>query len=68
VLDEERVHRDPEALVDALAERRLGLLRALGPDDAETVRDPMDVGVDRDRGDTVPEDKDAVRGLRADPR
>jgi len=67
VLDEQRVHRDPEARVDPLAERRLRLLGRPGPDDAEPVRDPVDVRVDRDRRDPVAEDEHAVRGLRPDP-
>ena len=66
MLDEERIDGDPEARVHALAERGFGLLGSTGPNDAETVRDAMHVGVDRDGRDPVPEDEDAVRGLGAD--
>ena len=68
MLDEERVHRDPVAGVDPLPKRRLGLIGRTGPDDAEAVGDPVDVGVDRDRRDPIPEDQHAVRGLRSDAR
>jgi hypothetical protein len=66
VLDEQRVHGDPEALVHPLPERRLGLLGSPGPNDAEPVRDAMHVRIDRYRGDPVAEDEHAVRGLRPD--
>lgn len=66
MLDQERVQRDPVPLVDRRREGSLRLLRALRTDDPEPVRDPVDVGVDRDGGDPVPEDEDAVRGLGAD--
>jgi hypothetical protein len=66
VLDEERIDRDPVARIDRLAESRFGLFGSPGPDDAETVRDAVHVGVDRDRRDPVAEDEDAVRGLGAD--
>jgi len=68
VLDQERIDGDPEARVDPLTKRlfrRLGRLRA---DDAEPVRDPMDVRIDRDRRDPVAEDQHAVRRLRTDAR
>lgn len=67
MLDEERVDRDPVLARQDLAQAELRLLGAPGPDDAETVRDPVDVRVDRDRGDVVAEDQHAVRGLWADP-
>ncbi len=65
MLDEQGIERDPVPLVDHRAEPRLGLLGGPGPDDPEPVRDAVDVGVDRDRGDPVAEDEHAVRGLRA---
>lgn len=67
MLDEERVDRDPVLRVDRARERPLGLLGGPGPDDAEPVRDPVDVRVDRDRGDPVPEHEHAVRRLGPDP-
>jgi hypothetical protein len=67
VLDEERIERNPIPLVHAFPQLLFGLLWRSGVHDAEPVRDPMDVGVDRDRGDPVAEDEDAVRGLRSDP-
>ena len=66
MLDQERVHRDPEAGVDPCPQARLGLLRGPALDDAEPVGDPVDVGVDRDRRDPVAEHQHAVRGLRPD--
>jgi hypothetical protein len=66
VLDEQRVERYPVAPVDDPGELGLGLLGALRSDDPEPVGDPVHVGVDRDRGDAVAEDEDAVRRLRAD--
>ncbi len=67
MLYEERVERDPPRGVDARAERRLRLLRGARSHNPEAVRDAVDVGVDRHRGDAVAEDEDAVRGLRSDP-
>jgi hypothetical protein len=66
VLHEEGVERDPVRGVDHSGERALGLLGGPGSDDAEAVRDAMDVRVDRDRGDPVPEHEDAVGGLGTD--
>jgi len=66
VLDEQGVDGDPVLRVDLRREVPLGLLGRPGPNDPEPVRDPVDVGVDRDRRYPVPEDEDAVRGLRAD--
>lgn len=66
MLDEERVERDPVPSVEDRAEPFLGLGRGPGAQDAEPVRDAVDVGVDRDRGDRVAEDEHAVRRLRAD--
>jgi hypothetical protein len=66
VLDQERVHGDPVPSVDRLPQRRLGLLRRARADDPQSVRDPVDVGVDGDRRDPVTEDENAVRGLRPD--
>ncbi len=66
MLDEQRVQRDPVPNVDRLPQGRLGLLGALRPHDPEAVRDPVDVRVDGDRGDPVPEDEHAVRRLRSD--
>ena len=66
MLDEQRIEGDPVLPGDDLPESLLGLLGGPGSDDAEPVRDPMDVGVDGDRGDPVTEDENAVRGLRAD--
>ncbi len=66
MLDEQRVHRDPEARVHAFPEGRLGLLGSAGPHDAEPVRDAMHVSVHRYRRDAVPEDQNAVGGLRSD--
>jgi hypothetical protein len=68
VLDEQRVQRDPVLLRHHPGERLLGLFGGPGVHDAEPVRDPVDVGVDGDRGDAVAEDEDAVRRLRSDPR
>ena len=68
MLDEERVERDPEPLGEDLLQASLGLGRRSGTDHAETVRDPVDVGVDGYRGDRVAEDQHAVRGLRPDAR
>ena len=67
MLDEEGVHGDPEPWVDPVPEGGLRLFGRPGPHDPEPVRDPMDVGVDRDRRDPVAKDEDAVRGLRTDP-
>ena len=67
MLYEERVQRNPELPVHELSEGGLGLLGGPGADDAEAIRDPMHVRVDRDRGDPVAEDEHAVRGLRPDP-
>jgi hypothetical protein len=66
VLNEQRVHGDPEALVHPFPEGRLGLFGSAGPHDAESVRDAMYVSIDRDRRDAVPEDQNAVGGLRSD--
>jgi hypothetical protein len=67
VLHEQRVERDPVRLGHDALERRFGLLGRRRPDHAEPVRDPMHMGVDRDRRSAVPEDEHAVRGLRAHP-
>jgi hypothetical protein len=67
VLHEERVEGDPVRRVDRRAQGGLGLLGGPRPYDAEAVCDPVDVGVDRDRGDAVAEDEHAVRRLRPDP-
>ena len=64
MLDEQRVERDPVPLGHALPQRHLRLLGGPGAHDPEPVRDPMAVRVHRDRGDPVPEDQHAVRGLR----
>jgi len=64
VLYEQRIDRDPVPAVDRPGERPLGLLGRAGAHDAQPVRDPVDVGVDRDRRDPVPEDEHAVRRLR----
>jgi hypothetical protein len=66
VLDEERVDRDPVLPVDRPGEGPLGLLRSPRPHDPESVRDAVDMGVDRDGRDAVPEHEDAVRCLRTD--
>ncbi len=66
MLHEQRVQRDPVLAGDDLRERDLGLLGRPGADDAETVRDPVHVRVDRDRRDPVAEDQHAVRRLRPD--
>ena len=66
MLDEQGVDGDPVPRVDPFSQRSLGLFGRPGPHDAEPVRDPMDVGVHRDRRDPVAEDEDAVRGLRPD--
>jgi len=67
VLNEQGIQRDPESFRDRPAEGLLGFFGSTGTYDSETVRDPMDMGVDRDRGDSVAEDENAVRGLRTDP-
>ena len=67
MLDQERVDRNPVALGDPFAQGLFRLFGRAGPDHTESVRDPMDVRVDGDRGDPVPEDEHAVRGLGADP-
>ena len=67
MLDEERVHGDPVLPGEHLAQALLRLLRRPSADDAEPVRDPVDVGVDRDRRLSVAEDQHAVRGLGSDP-
>ena len=66
VLDEQGVERDPVASIEDALERRFGLLGGLRADGPEPVRDPVDVRVDRDRGDPVAEDEHAVRGLGPD--
>ncbi len=66
MLDQERVQRNPVDPGQRPAQLRLGRLGRGGPDGAETVRDPVDMGVDGDPGEAEPEDQDAVRGLRAD--
>ena len=68
MLDEQRVERDPVPRVDDRPELRLRLARRPGRRHSEPVRDPVDVRVDRDRGDVVAEDEDAVGRLRPDPR
>lgn len=68
MLDEERVERQPVPLGEPAAQRRLGRLGRIGPHDPEAVREPVDVGVDRDPRDPVAEDQHAVRRLRADAR
>jgi len=67
VLDEQWVERDPVPRVDRPGELALGLLGSSGPHDAESVRDPVDVRVDRDRGYPVPEHEHAVRRFGTDP-
>jgi hypothetical protein len=67
VLDEERVERDPVPFGDDLPQLCLRLYGGPRPHDPEPVRDAVDVGVHRDRGDRVAEDEDAVRGLGSDP-
>ena len=68
MLHEERIERDPVARVDRLAQSGLCFLGRPRPDDAESIRDAMDVGVDGDAGDPVAEHKNAVGGLRPDAR
>ena len=68
MLHEQRVKGYPVRRVDHLPERGFGLLGGPRPDHAEPVRDPVHVGVDRDRRDAVPEHEHAVRGLRPDAR
>jgi hypothetical protein len=68
VLYEERVERYPVRLRENAAEGLLGLLGRFRSNDAETVRDPVDMRVDGDRGQSVPEDEHAIRRFRADPR
>jgi hypothetical protein len=67
VLHEQGVERDPVALGEPGPQPFLGLLRRAGPNDSQPVRDPVDVGIDRDGRDSVAEDEDAIRGLRTDP-
>jgi len=67
VLDQERVERDPVARVDRRTQLSLGFLGRARPDYPEPVRDPMNVRVDRDGGNAVPEHEDAVRRLGTDP-
>jgi hypothetical protein len=66
VLHQERIERDPVLPVDDLAQPGFRFLGRLSTDDAEPVRDPVDVRVDRDGGDPVAKDEHAVRGLRPD--
>ena len=66
MLYEERVEGDPVPAINNLAQALLGLLGCPGAHDPETVRDAVDVRVDGDRRDAVPEHEDAVRGLRPD--
>jgi hypothetical protein len=68
VLHQEGVERDPVPLGYDLSKPFLRLLRGPGAHDAEPVRDPVDVGVDRDCRDPVAEHQDAVRRLRSDVR
>jgi hypothetical protein len=65
VLDEQRVEGDPVSLRYRIAERGLRLLGRPCPHHAQTVGDAVHVGIDGDRRDTVAEDQDAVRRLRA---
>jgi hypothetical protein len=66
VLDEQGIERDPVLRVDGAGEFALRLLGGTRPHDAEAVRDPVDVGVDRDRRDPVSEHEHAVRRLGTD--
>jgi hypothetical protein len=66
VLNQERVERDPVVGVDGPGEGLFGLFWGPGANDAQAVRDPVYVGVDRDCGDPIAKDEDAVRGLRTD--
>jgi len=68
VLDEQRVEGDPVGARHHARERPLRRFGRPRADDAEAVRDPVHVGVDRDRRDPVPEHEHAVRRLRADVR
>lgn len=68
MLHEQRVEGDPVLPREDLAQPRLGLLGRPGANDTEAIRDPVDVGVDRDRGNAVAEDEHAVRRLRPDRR
>jgi hypothetical protein len=67
VLHQQRVERDPVPRVDRAGEGPLGLLGGPRPHDAEPVRDPVHVRVDRDRRDPVTEHEHAVRRLRTHP-
>jgi hypothetical protein len=66
VLDQQGVERQPVPLGNDPSERRLGLFGAVRADDAQPVREPVHMGIDRYRRRAVPEDEDAVRRLRAD--
>ena len=68
MLDEQGVERDPVLRRHHAAEGLLGGFRGLRPHDAEPIRDPVHVSIDRDRRESVTEDQHAVRGLGAHPR
>ncbi len=68
MLDEERVERDPVLAGEHEAESGLGLLGSFRAHHPESIRNAMDVGVDGDPRDVVPEHQHAVGGLWADPR
>lgn len=63
MLDEEGVERNPVPLGHHFPELRFGLRGSTRPDDAEAIRDSVNVGIDGDRRDPVAEHQDAVRGL-----
>jgi hypothetical protein len=68
VLDEQGIERNPVTLGYDFSQASFGLFRGARTDHAKPVRDAVDMGVDRNRRDTVTEHKDAVRGLRSDSR
>lgn len=68
MLHQHRIEGEPVPLGKEPPERRLRLPRGLRADDAQPIREPVHVGVDRDRRDPVAEDEHAVGGLGADPR
>jgi hypothetical protein len=68
VLHEEWIQRDPVPLGHHLPKTGLGLFGGARAHDAQPIRDPVNVRVDRDRGDPVPEHQNTVRRLRANVR
>ncbi len=66
MLDEQRIEGEPEPFGEPAAQPLLRLLRRIGADHPEPVRQAVHVRVDGDRRDPVGEDEDAVRRLRAD--